>query len=322
MNRADETAAKIETAERQSVGAAAGSDDKLAKQLEDFPGASPQSRPALHNLLLRITHHLDYEHSERNVIDHRLRAIESLMKATGSRTNRQASGAFVRYLLAICVGVAGTLAWQSYGEEAKQTIATRAPELGWSPETKQMIANWVQQFGWTKQGNGPERIAVSVPEAQMATVAQTVPAAVTPPTPSIDPEQVHQIAVDLAALEQTVDKLAGSQDKIGRNIDRLQGAVAEILVKIPEPPPPPIAAAPAVAGRPAPGRAPSSENTQTEVALRASCGPDVQRLCAGFSRENGGVIKCLNSHRMELSSICVAYFNAQKGAPKATSPNR
>jgi hypothetical protein len=34
------------------------------------------------------------------------------------------------------------------------------------------------------------------------------------------------------------------------------------------------------------------------------------------------VIKCLNSHRMELSSICVAYFNAQKGAPKATSPNR
>ena len=51
MNRADETAAKIETAERQSVGAAAGSDDKLAKQLEDFPGASPQSRPALHNLL-------------------------------------------------------------------------------------------------------------------------------------------------------------------------------------------------------------------------------------------------------------------------------
>jgi hypothetical protein len=50
MNRADETAAKIETAERQSVGAAAGSDDKLAKQLEDFPGASPQSRPALHIL--------------------------------------------------------------------------------------------------------------------------------------------------------------------------------------------------------------------------------------------------------------------------------
>ena len=153
MNRADETAAKIETAERQSVGAAAGSDDKLAKQLEDFPGASPQSRPALHNLLLRITHHLDYEHSERNVFDYRLRAIESQMKAIGSQTKRRASRAFVRYPVAICVGVAGTLAWQSYGEEAKQTIATRAPELGWSPEVRQMIASW------TKPLAGPENTA-------------------------------------------------------------------------------------------------------------------------------------------------------------------
>ena len=108
-----------------------------------------------------------------------------------------------------------------------------------------MIATWVQQFGWTKPENGPEKIAVSLPGAQVATVAQTVRAAVTPPTPSIDREQVHQIAVDLATLEQTVDQLAASQDKIGRNIDRLQGAVAEILVKIPEPPPPPITAVPA-----------------------------------------------------------------------------
>jgi hypothetical protein len=135
-----------------------------------------------------------------------------------------------------------------------------------------MIANWVQQFGWTKQGNGSERIAVSVPEAQVATVAQTVPAAVTPPTPSIDPEQVHQIAVDLAALEQTVDQLAASQDKIGRNIDTLQGAVGEILVKIPEPPPPPIAAAPAVAGRPVRGgAAPHSENTQNTARHLPAC---------------------------------------------------
>ena len=179
----------------------------------------------------------------------------------------------------------------------------------------------------------------------MATVTQTVPAAVTPATPSIDPEQVHQIVVDLAALEQTVDQLAASQDKIGRNIDTLQGAVGEILVKIPEPPPPPIAAAPAVAGRPVRGgAAPHSENTQNtaatsaslpvghdviEAALRASCGPDVQKLCGGIIRENGSVIKCLSSHRMELSPTCDAYFNempvhraAQKGAPKVTNPNR
>ena len=141
-----------------------------------------------------------------------------------------------------------------------------------------------------------------------------------------------------------MDQLAASQDKIGRNIERLQGAVAEILVKIPEPPPPPIAAAPAVAGRPVRGGAPHSEDTQNtaatsaslpvghdviEAALRASCGPDVQKLCGGIFRENGSVIKCLTSHRMELSQTCDAYFNrmpvhraAQKGAPKVTNPNR
>jgi hypothetical protein len=84
----------------------------------------------------------------------------------------------------------------------------------------------------------------------------------------------------------------------------------------------PLLLPPAVAGRPAPGGAPSSANTQTEVALRANCGPDVKKLCSGISWENGGVIRCLNSHRMELSPICVAHFNGQKGAPKATSPNR
>jgi hypothetical protein len=79
---------------------------------------------------------------------------------------------FVRYLVAICIGIAGTLAWQSYGEATKQIIATTAPELGWSPEAKQMIANWVQQLGWTKSPADSEK--------QGAPVAQTAPT--TPPS--------------------------------------------------------------------------------------------------------------------------------------------
>jgi hypothetical protein len=279
-----------------------------------------------------IGRHLHNESLALQTIYDRLLAIEN-------QTKKRSSRGFSRYLLAICVGAAATLAWLSYGEAAKQIIATKGPELGWSAETKQMIANWVQQFGWTKPGNGHEKIA----EAQTATVAQTVPAAITPPIPSIDPEQVHQIAVDLAALEHTVDQLAANQDKIGGNIDKLKGAVAEILVKIPEPTPPPIAAAPAVSGPPVRAGAAHSENPQNTAAtsaslpvghdvidgaLRASCGPDVQKLCGGF-RENGSVIKCLSSHRIELSPICDAYFNktpmhraAQKGAPTVTNPNR
>ena len=90
-----------------------------------------------------ITSYLDHEASERKAIYDRLVAIENEMK-------RRSSRGFARYLVAIVIGVAATLAWQSYGESAKQIIATRAPELGWSPEAKQMIATSIQWIGWTK----------------------------------------------------------------------------------------------------------------------------------------------------------------------------
>jgi hypothetical protein len=40
-----------------------------------------------------------------------------------------------RYLIAICLGIAATLAWQSYGQGAMRLIARTTPELGWSPES-------------------------------------------------------------------------------------------------------------------------------------------------------------------------------------------
>ena len=69
---------------------------------------------------------------------------------------KPASRGFARYMLAICIGVAATLAWQFYGQAAKQIIATTAPGLGWSPEAKQTIASWVEQLGWTKPLAGAE----------------------------------------------------------------------------------------------------------------------------------------------------------------------
>lgn len=238
--------------------------DELNGQLEDFQNTSNQQMlEDLQNLLLRIDHHLDYETTERSAIYHRLVAIEGGVKKRGSR-------GFVRYLLAICIGVAATLAWQFYGEATKQIIATRAPELGWSPETKQMIASWVEQLGWTKLPAGPGISAVqsSVPETlQAAPVAQTAPAAVAPSAPaapSIDSEQLHQIAVDLGGLRQIVERLTAGQDQMGREVDRLQGAVAEILVKIPEPPPPLPIAAPT---RKPKSIAPSSSRAPTPLQL-------------------------------------------------------
>jgi hypothetical protein len=136
----------------------------------------------IHSLLSR---HLDHESVERRAIYHRLQSIESAIK-------RRRSRGIVRYLVAIGIGVLATLAWQSYGETTKQIIATKAPELGWSPQTKQMITGWVQQFGWTKQPAGPESAGAETP--QPIPEPSSVPARKPTPTaapPSRAPTSPH-----------------------------------------------------------------------------------------------------------------------------------
>jgi hypothetical protein len=215
MNASDKMAAKAKTTEHQL------SDQRKPVEWED--------------VLLGISHHLDNGTSERKAVNDRLLAMESEIKTRGSPASR--------YLLAICIGVAATLAWQSYGET-----------------TKQVIASAVQQLGWTKSPDGPESTAAqpSVPGTQVASVVQTVPVPKAPAAASIDPEQVHQMAVDLAALGRTVDQLAASQDQMVHQIDTLQTSNQEILTsnqqiltsnqqileKIPAPPPPPPDVAP------------------------------------------------------------------------------
>ncbi|MGA8693286.1 MAG: hypothetical protein WB689_05465, partial [Xanthobacteraceae bacterium] len=185
-------AAKIEPTERQSAGAAADSDEQLDQQLrailENLQQVTKEDEPVERDdLRPSITPYLDHEASERKAIYDRLVAIENEMK-------RRSSRGFARYLVAIVIGVAATLAWQSYGESAKQIIATRAPELGWSPEAKQMVATSIQWIGWTKPPAGPEK--------QAPPVAQTAPT-----TPSLDPGQVQQMTQNLATLRQTVEQL-------------------------------------------------------------------------------------------------------------------
>ena len=248
MNPADEMAGRIEP----SAGAVAGSNGKLDEQLrvsvEALLHPSPPPKPVeeVDDLLLAISRHLNDELSERKAIHYRLLAIEKKMK-------RPASRAFAGYLLVICIGVLAAFAWQSYAEPAKQIIATSAPKLGWSPEAKQMIASWMQQLGWTKPSAGPENTAVKA-----APVAQTAPETVAPKAPAapaLDPEQVHQIALDVATLRQTVEQLAAGQDQMARQITRLETAEMEMLAKIPAPPPqqPP----PALTRKPTPIARPS-----------------------------------------------------------------
>ena len=169
MSPPAETVVKIEAAKRQSAGAWAGGDDSLKEQLRaafneaqrkgnqskpavDLRGSdnksgeqlpvsperlldpSPQPKPGedWHEVMGGIGRHLHNESLALQTIYDRLSAIEN-------QTKKRSSRGFIRYLLAICVGAAATLAWLSYGEAAKQIIATKAPELGWSPNAKHRL---------------------------------------------------------------------------------------------------------------------------------------------------------------------------------------
>jgi hypothetical protein len=196
----------------------------------------PKAGEDLHELLSAISHRLGHESVEKKAIFDRLVAIEN-------QTKRRGSNGFARFLLAICIGVAGTLAWQSYGEATKQIIATRAPELGWSPEAKQMLASWVQELGWTKPPAGPDNTAVrpsALETPQGAPVAQTASEDVAPKAPkapaapSLDPEQVQQLTRSLTNLQQIVLQLAAGQDRMAREMARLEADLVDILVKVPE----------------------------------------------------------------------------------------
>ena len=148
MNRGDEMVANIETGERQSAGGAAGSDKKSDQQLhtilENLGRVTPQD-----DLHSGSTSRLDLEAFERKGIYDRLVAIENQMKKRGS-------GGFARYLVGILIGVAASMAWQSYG------VAVRPSAL------KTLLAAPV-----TTQA-APENVASKAP------------------VPSIDPAEVHQ----------------------------------------------------------------------------------------------------------------------------------
>ena len=164
-----------------------GSDDRLDEPLhttpKDFQRPSPQRKPEeveeepveRDDLRLGITSYPDHEASERQP-NYDL-SIEKKMTGRSSR-------GFTRYLVAVLIGVAATLAWQSYGDIGKQIVVTRAPELGSSPEAKQMIASWMQQLGWTKP------LAV---ESRATPVTQTTPemVAAKPAAPAHKPKPVH-----------------------------------------------------------------------------------------------------------------------------------
>ncbi len=128
---------------------------------------------------------------------------------------KRVSRALARLLITFGIGVAATLAWQSYGDAARQMIANSFPQLGWLAP-------------------------------QATSLAQTAPDA--PAAPALSPEalQLKAVALGFTALRQSMDQLtaqvAAGQQQVARDVAKLQAANQDILQRISTPPAHPVSA--------------------------------------------------------------------------------
>jgi hypothetical protein len=182
---------------------------------------------------------------------------------------RRTTRAVTRFLIAGCVGVAGSLAWQSYGGAARELIANRVPQLAWisSRPVISQAPGPAPTLGQAASGPAVEAsasqpaAAQAVPVAQTATdtpkaaAAQTAPVAQTateqtaanmaaqtaPAGPSPDQQQLAAMARDIGVLRQSVEQLASRQEQMTRDMAKLQ-AVEMSRHRVSASPPHPAAA--------------------------------------------------------------------------------
>src|SRR5712672_336189 len=108
-----------------------------------------------------------------------------------------------RFFIAVLIGVGGTLAWQSYGDAAREMVIARAPTLAW---------------------------LLSVSTTRSPAVAATSP----------DPvQQLGPLASNLDVVRRSLEQLAAKQEQMAQNIATLQALEEDIRQKVSSPPPSP-----------------------------------------------------------------------------------
>lgn len=147
---------------------------------------------------------------------------------------RGAGRGFMRFLLAAGIGVAAVLAWQSYGEAARQRIAALMPQLGWSssPGVKQSPPDAANEQPAAAQASPPAAGTAHPPAAALAPAAPDPMAS--PPSPELA-RQIEVMARDLAAVRQSVEQLAAGHDQMARAIARLQATEDDLQHRQPAP---------------------------------------------------------------------------------------
>ena len=115
-----------------------------------------------------------------------------------------------RFFVAVLIGIGATLAWQSYGDAAKETVIARAPSLAW---------------------------LLYVSTTKSPAVATTSPGPA---------QQLEPLASNLDVVRRSVEQLAAKQEQMAQNMATLQAVEEDIRQKMSSPPSPsqPAAAIP------------------------------------------------------------------------------
>ena len=164
---------------------------------------------------------------ERDVVTewpHRARpsaAVKNIESTAKKRSmGRRPMRAVVRFFIAILIGVGATLAWQSYGDEAKEMVRTWAPSLAW------LVPSSTR----------------SPRDAQVSSAAFVTSAEVA--------QQFKPVALDLSNVRQRIDQLAirledlaARQEKMAQDVAILPAIEQDVREKL-SPPPQPRTVAP------------------------------------------------------------------------------
>jgi hypothetical protein len=132
--------------------------------------------------------------------------------------------AFVGFLLAVCIGVAG-IVWQAYGDAAKQMIAK------WTPQLVTTSSPPLENTGLPEQPNPPavQANAAKAAPPQPAPPAQAAPEGVAPAAAA--PESavlLESMARELASARQEIDQLKASQEQMSRDLAKSSSAKSSL----------------------------------------------------------------------------------------------
>jgi hypothetical protein len=155
---------------------------------------------------------------------------------------RRAFRSLFRFLTAVLIGVAGTLAWQTYGDDAKEQAVDAVQT--WAPSLASLLpalgVKWPPVIYKSPEQSGSNPAAQGA--TQNASLTQTSPGVQEQTSIAADSsselaQQVETMTRELASLRQNIDQLSLKQEQMAQNIAALQDGEQDIRKIVSSPPP-------------------------------------------------------------------------------------